>query len=68
MFRPKSTLEQWRIFQAVVQQCRQQQEPTEASQAFTPNRRRNPRRLRRGGCQIKLKADTFWFLQRNESR
>ena len=35
----------------MVQQCRQQQEPTEASQAFTPNRRRNPRRLRRGGCQ-----------------
>ena len=27
-----------------MQQCRQQQEPTEASQAFTPNRRRNPRR------------------------
>ena len=36
-----------------MQQCRQQQEPTEASQAFTPNRRRNPRRLRRGGCQFK---------------
>ena len=30
---------------------RQQQEPTEASPAFTPNRSRNPRRLRRGGCQ-----------------
>ena len=36
----------------MVQQCRQQQEPTEASQAFTPNRRRNPRRKRRGGCQV----------------
>ena len=35
----------------MVQQCRQQQEPTEANPAFTPNRSRNPRRLRRGGCQ-----------------
>ncbi|WP_373369970.1 transposase [Proteus mirabilis] len=34
-----------------MQQCRQQQEPTEASPAFAPNRSRNPRRLRRGGCQ-----------------
>ncbi|WP_412504060.1 hypothetical protein [Shewanella indica] len=34
-----------------AQQCRQQQEPTEASPAFAPNRSRNPRRLRRGGCQ-----------------
>ena len=35
-----------------MQQCRQQQEPTEASPAFAPNRSRNPRRLRRGGCQV----------------
>ena len=34
-----------------MQQCRQQQEPTEASPAFAPNHSRNPRRLRRGGCQ-----------------
>jgi hypothetical protein len=40
----------------VVQQCRQQQEPTEASRAFTINRSRNPR-LRRGGCQIVFITD-----------
>ena len=48
----------------MVQQSRQQQEPTEASQAFTPNRRRNPRRLRRGGCQLPRPSEQIEVLSK----